>query len=681
MTLLQDLPPTPALRNLPQVPTTFGELTPVGPVTWVTEKRDVEHLRECLQICQVCVFDLETTGLDEFATRGGPTNNGYPARIPLAGFTLPLRDGIEPTSWVVPLSHPESPWLGQWQALFTDLINLVWTRRKPVVGHNVKFDVRWTAAHTGIDLASLICWDTMVGAHLLDENQSTKLKERAPRVFGVPRWDDFDLSTPGAADRVPLFELGEYAVRDTFWTWKLFDRQRRMTFAAPDTDPRDAWESEEVENAKLGRLATRCAMPTVASLAKMEQRGIKLDEQACRQELEAELTESASVLDRMAERYGMDREQASSHSTARWFQEWTARACQADDLRIIAYTGNNNPQWSKAVLTRLAREGAEAAQLVLDARQHSKKAEFLSSWLEHMSPDGALHSTYHAGRVVTGRLSSSDVNAQQITKKLRPMFIPRPGFVMVDIDYSQIEMRVGAHVSACRPMISAFQEGRDLHRMLAGVITGKIPADIDADERQQGKAGNFGLLFGMSVPGLIEYADNVYGVVFDEPEAARVHEAFFTTWDGIRAWHQKSVSRAQRYGQVVSPIGRVRRLPNISSPIEYYRGQAERQAINSPVQGFASDLMQTATASITGVLPGHQAVAGAFPVATVHDSLVLEIDENDWERITDACMDRMIGLNRELKAMDCDFQVPLEANATCGTRWGLTDVGERSSTS
>lgn len=661
----------------------FPAITPVGPVTWVLSKPDVEYLSEALYSCRTCVFDLETTGLDEFAVRGGTTNGGYPARIPLASFTLPVTDDadVEPTSWVLPLSHPESPWLGQWRKLYTRLMKIVRDENKPVVGHNIKFDVRWTTAHTGVDLTDLIWWDTMVGAHLEDENDSTKLKERAPRDFKVARWDDFDLSTPGAADRVPLFELGEYAARDTYYSWRLLEKQRRVMFLQADTDPRDAFEPEDVQNARIGRLATRCAMPTVSSLARMEQRGIKLDQEMCRDTLAEEKTQADELMVQMVERYDMDAESASTHSTSNWFKQWVDRACQAGDLRVISLTKNQNPQWNKTVLGRLALEGSEAAQLILDQRHHAKKAEFLQSWLDHCSPDGALHSTYHAGRVVTGRLSSSDVNAQQITKKLRPMFIPREGFVMVDIDYSQIELRVAAHVSACKPMITAYNEGRDLHRLLAAQITGKLPAEVTDEDRQHAKAGNFGFLYGMSVGGFIEYAFSAYSVFFTEEEATRVRDAFFSTWDGLRAWHQKSVSRAQRFGQVTSPIGRVRRLPKISSPIEYHRSTAERQAINSPVQGFASDLMQMASASITGVLPGHSAVRGAYPVATVHDSLVLEVEADRWEELTDQCMDRMISLDTELKAMDCNFLVPLEADAIVGTRWGLSDIGERDSVS
>src|SRR5690625_3903911 len=203
---------------------------------------------------------------------------------------------------------------------------------------------------------------------------------------------------------------------------------------------------------------------------------------------------------------------------------------------------------------------------------------------------------------------------QQVTYALRPAFIPRPGYVMADIDYSQIEMRVAAHVSGCEPMIEAFNSGQDLHRIIArqimqqrenheAILTGEEPHivtldEVTADERQAGKAANFGLLFGMGPGGFRNYAEEAYDVILSGEEANTAYEAFFTTWEGLAEWHLRMIARAKRYGYVTSPIGRVRRLPDIHSPIQKLASGSERLAINAPVQGFASDLMQMATASI-----------------------------------------------------------------------------------
>src|SRR5699024_9857126 len=144
-----------------------------------------------------------------------------------------------------------------------------------------------------------------------------------------------------------------------------------------------------------------------------------------------------------------------------------------------------------------ARGGSDIAQTLLDYRNATKRLEFLRSWTEQVTREGRIHSTYNAGSVVTGRLSSSGPNMQQVTKALRPAFVPSPGRVMVDLDYSQIELRVAAFISRSVPMMEAFRRGDDLHRLIAARVNNKAPEEVTARERQQGKAANFGLLYGM----------------------------------------------------------------------------------------------------------------------------------------------------------------------------------------
>jgi DNA polymerase I-like protein with 3'-5' exonuclease and polymerase domains len=266
---------------------------------------------------------------------------------------------------------------------------------------------------------------------------------------------------------------------------------------------------------------------------------------------------------------------------------------------------------------RQARDGSEVAELLLDYRRAVKASEYLRSWVSSCDQDWEIHPTYHAGRVLTGRLSCEGPNLQQVTKVLKPAFIPRPGYLLAELDYSQIEMRAAAFIARCQPMLEAFQRGDDLHRLLAAKITGKDPADVTPVERQAGKAGNFGFLFGMGPSGFQEYAELNYGVVFTEAQATEVRRAFFDQWLGIEAWHARAVARAHYTERVVSPLGRVRRLPMIHDGNQGLAAHAERQAINSPVQSFASDVMMLAAASIEGTLPGSVAVPGARIVATV----------------------------------------------------------------
>ena len=244
---------------------------------------------------------------------------------------------------------------------------------------------------------------------------------------------------------------------------------------------------------------------------------------------------------------------------------------------------------------------------------------------------------------------------------------------------------MAAFISRCAPMIEAFQRGDDLHRLLAQRIIAEdrvrrqdfrpvSAADVTDEDRQKGKSANFGLLYMMGALGFREYAETAYGVSLTLEEAERVHAAFYEMWDGIGAWHRRVIRRARQTGYVVSPIGRVRRIPEIHDGYPGAVERAERMAVNSPVQGFASDLMQMAAASIQGLLPGTTAVPGAQIVATVHDSIVVEAPEDRWEAVTAECIERMTTLETVLERLDCTLDVPLVAEAKVGTRWGLADV-------
>jgi DNA polymerase-1 len=326
---------------------------------------------------------------------------------------------------------------------------------------------------------------------------------------------------------------------------------------------------------------------------------------------------------------------------------------------VGALTPRGRPQWSKAVLRRQGRSGSTVAASLLNYRQATKQLEFLRGWLDDTDRTGRVHANYNAGKVVTGRLSCDSPNLQQVTAVLKPAYIPTPGYLVAEIDYSQIELRAAAHVADCKPMKEAFLRGDDLHAMLAAQVNGIALSMVTKEQRKVAKPGNFGLLYGMGPEGFIEYADSAYDVVYTLDEAISIHAAFFDLWKGLRAWHDRMIMEAEQTGQVVSPIGRIRRLPDIDSPI----------------QGFASDLMQTAAASIEGNLPGYRPVPDVRLIGTVHDSILAEVPEGDWKRATARCMKRMINLSPILEQMGCKLSVPLAAEATIGTRWGIADVG------
>ena len=669
-----------------------GSHTPCGPITWVWGKEDLKALVGAIHESSEIVMDLETTGLDEYAEAGGDTNGGYPARIVLASLTLPSAeratagaynwrtfDGEQPMTYLVPLSHPASPLLGSWRKVMAIIGREINRSGKPFVNANIKFDARWVFAQTGVDLSDRIEWDTTVSSQLVDTEARTRLKIRAARDFGIEEWDDFDLGTPGAAERVDLIQLGEYAARDTYYTWKIEQEHRDQMFLTGDEEP---FDSDDIQMARLGKVATYVAMPTVKTLTKVEQRGFLLDVDWVHAKIEEMDALRLKACEDILGLYGTApapapaKDGVTTAATSKWFQGFVQQAIEAGDLRVTARTDSGNAQWNKAVLIAQQRQGSPAADALLRHRDATKTLEFLRSWLELRDPNNVIHATYNVGFVKTGRLSSSNPNVQQISSRLKPAFIPRPGHVLLDLDYSQVELRVAAFISRSAPMIEAFQRGDDLHRLLAAKIAGKAPEDVTSLERKRAKAGNFGLLYGMSPGGFQSYAATAYDVSLTLAEAQAVHSAFFEMWDGMRQWHERSKRRAYERGYVTSPIGRTQWLSDLYSKSSFKSSHAERNALNSPVQGFGSDLMQMAAASIMGTLPGYPLpkVEGAHVVATVHDEICIEVPEDRWQEILIECKRRMEDVNTFLRPLDCQMDVPIVAGPSAGTRWGVHDL-------
>lgn len=669
-----------------------GSHTPCGPITWVWGKGDLKGLVKAIHNSQKIVMDLETTGLDEYAEAGGDTNGGYPARIVLASLTLPNAeraaagaydwrtfDGEQPMTYLVPLSHPASPLIGVWRKVMAILGREINRSGRPFGNANIKFDARWVFAQAGVDLSDRIEWDTTVSSQLVDTEARTRLKIRAARDFGIEEWDDFDLSTPGAAEKVDLIQLGEYAARDTYYTWKIEEEHREQMFLTGDEEP---FDSDDIQMARLGKVATYVAMPTVKTLTKVEQRGFLLDVDWVHAKIEEMDALRLKACEDILGLYGTApapapaKDGVTTAATSKWFQGFVAQAIEAGDLRVTARTDSGNAQWNKAVLIAQQRQGSPAADALLRHRDATKTLEFLRSWLELRDPNNVIHATYNVGFVKTGRLSSSNPNVQQISSRLKPAFVPRPGHVLLDLDYSQVELRVAAFISRSQPMIEAFQRGDDLHRLLAAKIAGKAPEDVTSLERKRAKAGNFGLLYGMSPGGFQSYAATAYDVSLTLAEAQAVHSAFFEMWDGMRQWHERAKRRAYERGYVTSPIGRTQWLSDLYSKSSFKSSHAERNALNSPVQGFGSDLMQMAAASIMGTLPGYPLprVEGAHVVATVHDEICIEVPEDRWQEILIECKRRMEDVNTFLRPLDCQMDVPIVAGPSAGTRWGVHDL-------
>lgn len=610
----------------------------------------------------LCILDLETTGLRE---------HWRFARVVTASLTLPVlaENGDEigyPLTYVVGLSHPDAPMHTEWRKQLTKLASAIQKSKLGLVGHNIRFDVRWITATTGIDLTNQIVGDTGMTSHLLNENITASLKPRAMATFGLDSWMDFDWADiekqqrkdpryphcPLLAERVEYFTMAMYNARDTYWTWRLYQNHTIQMGLTEDSKDRllEDGDTDSLNDLRLGQYYKRVSMNAVRTITRLEQFGMQLDVEWCRNRM-IELREimDLSYTELLFDGGMPDVEHEVSFApTSLWFRAWSEMMVDEGKLRVIGITPGGNPAWGKAILNRLARDPQfYIAQILLDWRRANTELQFITSWLELVDTENRIHSTYNYYRVITGRLSSQDPNMQQVPKSAKKAFCAAPGYALVRADYSQIELRVAAHQAPCEPMIEAFKQGKDLHRVMAAIMAGCAEEDVTPDQRQGAKAGNFGFLFGMQAHKFVTYADDTYGVVFTHEEAEAVRTAFFETWTGMQEWHNRMIAASYNEGFVKSPLGRLRRNPD---PL---------QAINSPVQGMASDMMTLAAGIIMRTYPQVR------PVALVHDAIYCEVPIELAEQLATGIKHAMEFLVlAELKKLGCDFRVPLVADVT-----------------
>lgn len=664
----------------------------------VTDVQGLLRLTRLLRdVDGVIVADIETTQLSPF---------GDSARIVCVALTFCTQetaDGqqstengtVEPQTWVVGLSHPDSGLHRSWRRAMRCLAESL--ASKQIVAHNASFDLTWIKVHTGIDLCTQLVGDTALSSHLLDENQSAGLKVRAMRTFGCESWLDFDwralerdqkLDPDGRllAERVDWYTMAAYCGEDTFWTWHLH-RVHSTSLPATEHESDDLSDDYVVQQLRLGRYYRAVGLKTVQALARIEENGFMLDPAWCRarqkdnasvtQKTSAELRKLLLDAQEQMDEGVLPRTEALVEAceytaaqpenwapTSIWFQHWAALMCAMGLLRVTDRTATGKPKWAKDVLDRQARQGLEVAGKLRAMRIATVESAYIGSWLDEAQADGRVRASYNYFSVVTGRLSCSGPNLQQVARSAKMAFCAPPGHVLVSADYSQLELRLAAFQARCEPLLSAYRSGIDAHEMMAARVSGDDLAQVTPEQRQAAKAINFGFLFGMGVSKFVLYADATYGVEFTEDQAEVVRKEFFEMWDGLGQWHARQRKRSREDGQVTTPLGRVRRLPSVWGNDEYLRGKAERQAINSPVQGMASDIMCLAAWRV-------MQYDWIKSVALVHDCLVVECPEDRAEEasaVIRRCMETDVLL--DLAELDCRLDVPLVADISISRSWG-----------
>ncbi len=330
-------------------------------------------------------------------------------------------------------------------------------------------------------------------------------------------------------------------------------------------------------------------------------------------------------------------------------------------LRVLRKTPGGQRSTAEAVLEELAAE-YELPRLILKYRSLSKlQSTYTDKLPKRINPrTGRIHTCYHQAVAATGRLSSSDPNLQNIPvrsadgRRIREAFVPDPGHLLLSADYSQIELRIMAHLSADDGLLAAFRRGEDIHRCTAAEVFGLAPEAVIDDQRRHAKAINFGLIYGMSAFGLARQLH------IGQDQARLYIQQYFSRYPGVKAYMESTRQKARQQGYVETVFGRRLYLPEIKAPSHSRRQYAERAAINAPMQGTAADLIKRAMIEVHNWI--RREAPSVRMIMQVHDELVFEIPTEEIEHASREIIARMSSVGPELS-------VPLEVKAGTGSNW------------
>lgn len=572
------------------------------PVTNTRIVNDTESLREFFQRMRAqpddapTVFDIET-GTTTGRKGGGLQHWAKDWAMATCGFTFEVGE-----SWVLALEHPEAIWGESVKAIYQAL-DAEMPRFTRLINHNIKFDLAGLLAR-GVHGTAF--FDTMVAHHLLDENMPHGLKPLAITYLGADLYaKDIDHEK---IMQTPLPELAEYNGRDTDYTLRLYHLFR----------------AQLIEQPKLARIFRFISMPVVNALVEVEARGFPVDVRRLKERHQKILDAMAYLDEQMTEYIPPHLRKGRNWRASNFLRHFLF---QVLGLPMVALTGKSKvAKVDQDVLVAL-KNYHPLMPMLLAWRKYDKWRGYTTKWIElvRLKGEPRIHPSYNVIGTVTGRLSS---NFQQVPRDpfIRSIFGAEPGWRLIEADFSQIELRVAAMLSFDDTMSEAYRRGDDLHMIMAEAITGRTRDQVTKEERSRAKPVNFGFLYGMGWKNFIPYALKEYGVEVSEQEAQRYRATFFERFPRLAFWHEKQRRLVETLGYVESPIGRRRRLPDIHSTDKEVASEAGRQAINSPVQGFASDLCLMAM----GLLEGHGALdpERCRMLGQLHDSIIFEATED-----------------------------------------------------
>ncbi len=592
----------------------------------VTSQAALDSWLETLVAAELFAFDTETTSLNYMEARivglSFAVEPGRAAYVPLAHDYLGAPDQLD-----------RDTVLAQFKPLLED-------EQQAKVGQNLKYDASVLANH-GIHMRG-IRFDTMLESYVLDSTATRHdMDSLALKYLGHKTTHFEDIAGKGAKqltfNQIKLEEAGPYAAEDADITLRL--HQTLWPRLAEQDGPSHVFSTIE--------------MPLVPILSRIERCGALIS----RELLQAQ---SAQLGQRLLELQGEAYELAGQEFNLGSPKQLGDILFNKLELPVLKKTPKGAPSTAEEVLVELALD-YPLPKLLLEHRSLSKLKSTYTDKLPDMinARTGRVHTSYHQAVAATGRLSSSDPNLQNIPirtqegRRIRQAFIAPPGHRIVAADYSQIELRIMAHLSADPGLLTAFQNGLDVHRATAAEVFEVGLEEVSGDQRRKAKAINFGLIYGMSAFGLARQLHLGRG------EAQQYIDRYFERYPGVAQYMDRTRVLAREQGYVETLFGRRLYLPEINARNKMRAQAAERTAINAPMQGTAADIIKRAMLSVDGWLQAEK--PDARMIMQVHDELVFEVASGEVATVSEKIC--------KLMSQAAELAVPLLVEAGAGDNW------------
>ncbi len=614
-------------KEKPEAPQTQDAPTAERHYDTVLTTPQLDVWLERLAAADLFAFDTETTSLDYMEAE-------------IVGVSFAVVSG---QAAYVPLAHdyPGAPDQLDRSAVLERLRPLLEDPAVPKLGQNLKYDMSVLANH-GITLRG-IAHDSMLQSYVLDSTATRHdMDSLALKYLGRKTISFEEVAGKGVKqltfNQVPLEQAAEYAAEDADITLQLHQT---------------LWPRVAAEPA-LRRVYEEIELPLVPILSRMERTGVLVDVAMLRRQ-SGELALRMNEIEQAAYKVA---EGPFNLGSPKQIQEILFERLQ---LPVLKKTPKGQPSTAEEVLQELALDGYDLPRLILEHRGMAKlKSTYTDRLPEQVDRrSGRVHTSYQQAVAATGRLSSTDPNLQNIPvrtaegRRIRQAFIAPPGCKLLAADYSQIELRIMAHLSGDEGLLKAFAAGEDIHRATAAEVFGVTPEAVDADMRRSAKAINFGLIYGMSAFGLARQLG------IDRAAAQTYVDRYFERYPGVRRYMDETRERAREQGYVETVFGRRLYVPDIKASNAQRRQYAERTAINAPMQGTAADIIKRAMLAVD---PWQQDTAGKVRmIMQVHDELVFEVAEDYVETARATIIERM--------AAAAELRVPLLVEAGVGCNW------------